>query len=264
VNQRSKGILIVVSFLFFSLAWIFITTRKGLLDGGGVMHFKARIVSIKPHDPGAFTQGLVFDQGSIYESTGLEGQSSLRLVELDTGKVLRRVDLPGNLFGEGLALVHGNLVQLTWRNQIARVYDTKRFRRVGEFTYSGEGWGLCFDGQHLIMSDGSEFLTVRDTNTFKPLKEIRVTLNGESIRGLNELEYANGKVYANLWPTDVIAGIEMNRGHVVSLIDAKGLLSKEERLDTDVLNGIAYNPDQKTFLLTGKRWPKMFEVVFVQ
>jgi len=222
-----------------------------------------KIVSVRPHDPQAFTQGLFLQSGSLFESTGLYGSSSLREVDPRTGKVKRKVGVPQEFFAEGLALVDGRLIQLTWQNQKALVYGLADFKRAGELPYQGEGWGLCWDGRRLIMTDGSDRLTFRDPKTFAVLGEVRVTLADRPVNELNELECVDGTVYANVWQTDDILRIDPASGKVTAVVDASGLLTPAERQNTDVLNGIAWDPEKKTFLITGKLWPKMFEVTFV-
>lgn len=225
-----------------------------------------KVLSVRPHDPQAFTQGLLLHNGSLYESTGLYGQSSLRRANPQTGEVMRRVGLASHLFGEGLERVGERLIQLTWREHIAFVYDLNSFDRLGELTYAGEGWGLCFDGQQLIMSNGSDVLTFRDPDTFAETRRVKVTLGDQPLRDLNELEWAEGWVYANVWYDERIFRIDPRNGQVMAVINAASLraqLSDDERAQADVLNGIAYDPDKRTFLLTGKWWPKLFEVVFV-
>ena len=222
-----------------------------------------KIVSVRPHDPQAFTQGLFLQSGSLFESTGLYGSSSLREVDPRTGKVKRKVGVPQEFFAEGLALVDGRLIQLTWQNQKALVYGLADFKRAGELPYQGEGWGLCWDGRRLIMTDGSDRLTFRDPKTFAVLGEVRVTLADRPVNELNELECVDGTVYANVWQTDDILRIDPASGKVTAVVDASGLLTPAERQNTDVLNGIAWDPENKTFLITGKLWPKMFEVTFV-
>jgi glutaminyl-peptide cyclotransferase len=228
---------------------------------------RVKVLSVRPHDPQAFTQGLLLHNGSLYESTGLYGRSSLRRTHPLTGEILRRVYLTPDLFGEGLERVGDRLIQLTWREQTAFVYNLNTFERMGEFTYAGEGWGLCFDDHQLIMSDGTEVITFRDPDSFAATGQIKVTLNGLPLlprfKRLNELEWAEGWIYANVWLTDTIFRINPQNGQVTATIDASGLLSNEERLRADVLNGIAYDPEKGTFLITGKYWPKIFEVVFV-
>jgi glutamine cyclotransferase len=224
------------------------------------------VVSTYPHDSTAFTQGLLFHQGDLYESTGLYGKSTLRRVDLQTGNIFRRVALPKNLFGEGLALVGNRLVQLTWQERLALVYDVYRFERVGQFSYDGDGWGLCYDGKRLIQSDGSQWLTFRDPDTFAVTGKIDVRANGRPQTRINELECVDGAVYANVWSTDKILEIDPDSGSVRAVIDASHLLSDGERKALGleaVLNGIAYDPTTKTFFLTGKLWPKLFRVRFV-
>jgi glutaminyl-peptide cyclotransferase len=224
---------------------------------------RVRVIRALPHDPRAFTQGLVIHAGAFYESTGMQGQSTLRQVEIDSGKVLRRLDLDRNLFGEGLAQVGDRLVQLTWTTQKALVYEILTFRRVGELTYAGEGWGLCFDDQHLVMSNGSDRLTFRDPNTFAVVRELPVKRGAQPVHRLNELECVGDTVYANVWTSDMIVAIDPVSGRVTAEIDASGLLTPEEDRGTDVLNGIAYDKRSGHFFLTGKYWPKVFEVEFV-
>ncbi len=227
---------------------------------------RADVVEAYPHDPEAFTQGLLLHQGALYESTGLYGHSSLRQVELTTGKVLRRVDLPAELFGEGLALAGSKLVQLTWREGVATTYDLATFVRNGQFTYSGEGWGLCFDGTQFIQSDGSHRLIFRDPITFAVTRQLAVTEMGRQVGALNELECVGDTVYANIWMTEDIVEVSKLNGTVRATIDAGGLLAPSERAALGqgaILNGIAHDPTNGTFLLTGKLWPKVFRVRFV-
>jgi glutamine cyclotransferase len=214
-----------------------------------------------PHDSGAFTEGLVFDgSGRLFESTGLEGKSTLRELDPRTGEVLRSVAQEDDVFGEGLALAGDRLVQLTWRNGDAFVYDPETFDVVGTFEYEGEGWGLCFDGTRLVMSDGSDTLTFRDPTTFEAIGSIAVTMAGAKVALLNELECAGGKVYANIFHTDLIALLAPADGKVETLIDAAALARPEE---ADVLNGIALDPHGQLWL-TGKWWDTMYMVELVR
>jgi glutamine cyclotransferase len=222
-----------------------------------------KVLSVRPHDPEAFTQGLLIDNGSLFESTGLNGRSSLREVDPRTGAVKRQVSVPQQYFAEGLALVGDRLIQLTWQSQKALVYNRADFKPAGELRYDGEGWGLCWDGARLVMSDGSDHLTFRDPKTFATLSTLSVTVAGQPAYQLNELECVDGVIYANVWQTDDILRIDPRNGRVTAVIDAAGLLTREERLKTDVLNGIAWDPATKSFLITGKLWPKMFQVQFV-
>ena len=222
-----------------------------------------RVFRELPHDPSAFTQGLLLHQGQLYESTGQYGQSSLRRWSQATGEVQQRVKLGPGLFGEGLALVEDRLIQLTWRRGRALVYDLASLRKLSSFEYAGEGWGLTFDGAALVMSDGSDTLTFRDPASFRPLRHMRVRLRGRPLRNLNELEWATGSIYANVWMQDWIARIDPATGEVTGVIDASGLLTASERARADVLNGIAYDQESGRFVITGKLWPKAFEVELV-
>lgn len=224
---------------------------------------RVRVVRSFPHDPGAFTQGLVFHEGKLYESTGLAGRSSLRRVNLQTGAVEAKVQLESKLFGEGLALVGGDLFQLTWKDQRAIVWDLTTFQRKREYGYEGEGWGLCFDGKSLVMSDGSDRLVRRDPRSFEKTGELLVRSGPTPVTQLNELECVGGAVYANIWQQDTIARIDSRSGEVTGWIDAAGLLKPEESRADGVLNGIAYLPGSGRFIVTGKLWPRAFEVEFV-
>jgi glutamine cyclotransferase len=227
---------------------------------------KVRVLATRHHDPAAFTQGLLVHDGSLYESTGLYGSSSLREVDPVSGAVKRKLDVPSEFFAEGLALVGDRLIQLTWKEKKALVYKLAGFASAGSLPYEGEGWGLCWDGKRLVMTDGSDKLTFRDPQTFAFLGEVTVSRadrRGERVQELNELECVDGLVYANVWQTDDILRIDPKDGRVTAVIDASGLLTPEERQRTDVLNGIAWDPQRKVFLITGKLWPKLFEVDFV-
>ncbi len=233
--------------------------------GGQPAQLAVQVMAVYPHDAGAFTQGLLLHEGALYESTGLYGRSSLRRVALTTGEVTQRVDLAPVIFGEGLALAGGRLFQITWRERLALVYDLA-FQKVGSFTYEGEGWGLCFDGNQLIMSDGSARLSMRDPLTFAVTNHLDVHRAGHPAGRLNELECVGDDVYANLWPTDRIAVIDKHSGAVRAEIDTSDLLTAAERkaiAPEAVLNGIAYDEQTRTFLITGKLWPKLFRVRFV-
>jgi glutaminyl-peptide cyclotransferase len=219
-----------------------------------------RVLQKYPHDEDAFTQGLLWHDGAIYESTGRYGQSSLRRVRLEDGRVLAQRALDDSLFGEGLALVDDRLVQLTWRSGIALVSDLATFEPEDSLRYPGEGWGLCFDGEALVMSDGSSLLEFRDPQTLELLREVSVFRGNQLVRDLNELECVGDQVYANVWRSDDILRIDARTGRVNAVIDASGLLTMSEAMRADVLNGIAYKPSSRTFLLTGKLWPHVFEV----
>jgi len=252
---------------FNLIVWLLALTAPGCVSPSSpqvnqVETLSVRVINKYPHDPGAFTQGLIWFSGRLYESTGRYGQSSLRKVRLRDGKVLRKVSLHPRYFGEGLARVGSRLIQLTWRENTAFTYDLTNLRQLGKIPYSGDGWGLTFDGTWLVMSDGSSLLTFRDPRTFSVWKRLQVTLNKRPVQMLNELEFAGGWIYANVWTRTEIMKIHPETGRVVAIIDASGLPYQPVRQSEDVLNGIAYIPERKTFLLTGKLWPKIFEVVF--
>jgi glutaminyl-peptide cyclotransferase len=223
-----------------------------------------RVVAEYPHDSGAYCQGLVFDGGVLHESTGQRGHSSVRTVELATGKVLRKSDLPRHYFGEGLALVGERLIQLTWEEGVARIYDRATLTAVNQFEYEGEGWGLAFDGTHLVMSDGSATLVFRDPKTFKEVRRVTVKMKGAPLAELNELEMVEGEVWANVWKKDYIARIDPASGEVLGVVDLAGIFDRHTIDDEDaVLNGIAYDPGGKRLFVTGKLWPKLFEIEIV-
>jgi len=220
-----------------------------------------QLVETRPHDVTAYTEGLVLGDDRLYESTGLYGQSTLREVDPVTGEVLRSLPLDDRYFGEGLAIVGEQLVQLTWHEAAALVYQASDFSHVQTFGYQDEGWGLCYDGSRLVMSNGTSALTFRDRSTFEVIGTVPVTANGEPVENLNELECVAGQVYANVLSSDSIIRIDPSNGVVTASIDASSLRSPE--IGDGVLNGIAYDSASDTFLLTGKNWPSMFQVRFV-
>lgn len=232
-----------------------------------VINLVPEIINTYPHDSIAFTQGLLLHEGKFFESTGLFGQSDVREVEIETGTVNRLLRLDADYFAEGLARVDNKLYQITWQSGEAFVYDLETFSKEKTFSYETEGWGLCFDGEHLYMTDGTSSLFQRDPDSFEMTKELNVTLNKEPITNLNELECVADFVYANVWQTDQIVKIDKRTGVVVATVDASNLLSAAERSTLNpnaVLNGIAYNPEADSFYVTGKLWSKLFEVRFVE
>ena len=218
------------------------------------------IVNTYPHDPTAFTQGLVFDGDVLYEGTGLNGRSSLREVDLVSGKVLRQVDLDQVFFGEGITVWDEEIVQLTWQSEQGFVYDKTNFALQQTFSYPTEGWGITQDGRRLIMSDGSATLYFWDPATYQPVDEVDVYDLDGPVERLNELEYVNGEVFANVWQTNLIARIDPVSGQVLGWIDLTGLLAPEDSAGADVLNGIAYQSASDRLFVTGKLWPKLFEI----
>jgi glutaminyl-peptide cyclotransferase len=224
-----------------------------------------RVVHVYPHDPSAFTQGLEYHQGLLYEGTGLEGHSSLRVERLETGKVIREVAIDGRLFGEGISVLNQGVYQLTWLGGKGFVYDLATCRRIGEFRYPGQGWGLTNDGRQLYESDGSAEIRVWDPARMQELRRIAVHEGDRQIIMLNELEWVRGEIWANVWQTDRIVRISPVDGSVLGWIDAAGLLKPGEVSNPDaVLNGIAYDSRRNRLFVTGKLWPKLFEVRLVR
>jgi glutaminyl-peptide cyclotransferase len=224
-----------------------------------------KVVNTYPHDRAAFTEGLVVDGGALYEGTGLNGQSSLRQVDLESGKVLQSAPLGPQYFGEGVTTWNDQIIQLTWKSHLGFVYDRATFRLLKTFNYPTEGWGLTQDGAALIMSDGTSTLHFMDPVTFQETKRITVTDQGRPVVNLNELEYVRGEILANVWQTDRIARIAPETGAVIGWIDLAGLLSAAERPPSvdAVLNGIAYDAARDRLFVTGKLWPKLFEITLV-
>ena len=225
---------------------------------------KVEVLREFPHERDAYTQGLVWWNGNLFESTGREAESTLRRLDPETGRVEQRIDIPAQYFGEGLALVDERLIMLTWRAQRAFAFERDSFQLLDTYRYQGEGWGLCYDNERLVMSDGSDRLAFRDPITLELIGEQRVRLRGQPLYELNELECVDGAIYANVWTEDFIVRIDPASGLVTDYINAAGLLRGGDLIGSEVLNGIAYNPNAQTFYITGKWWPKMFEVRFVQ
>jgi glutamine cyclotransferase len=219
------------------------------------------VVNTFPHDPTAFTQGIVFQDGALIESTGLEHHSTLRRVELQTGRVLQKLDLPQFDFAEGMTLFGGKIYQLTWKGERGYIYDPQTFQKTGEFKYTGEGWGLTHDADSLILSDGSEQIRFIDPNTYKVKRTISVLDHGRPLEEINELEYVKGEIFANVWHQDRVARIDPQTGHINGWIDLSGLLKPGEAMNPEaVLNGIAYDEQGDRLFVTGKLWPKLFEI----
>ncbi|HUR33373.1 MAG TPA: glutaminyl-peptide cyclotransferase [Vicinamibacterales bacterium] len=230
-------------------------------QGGPVLPvFGYTVVHTYPHDRDAFTQGLQVVDGVFYEGTGLNGRSSIRKVKIDTGEVLQKREVSAQYFGEGITVRGNELFQLTWQSGVALVYDTATFTPKRQHKYRGEGWGLTQDKASLIMSDGTEFLRYLDPATFAEKRRVRVTAAGAALKNLNELEYVKGEVFANVWQTDYVARVDPATGKVNGYIDFRGLLTPREREGTDVMNGIAYDEASDRLFITGKLWPRVFEV----
>jgi len=225
------------------------------------------VINAYPHDSRAFTQGLVYDGNELlFEGTGLNGQSSLRLVNLQNGSVLKKTNLDSELFGEGVTLLEDRIVQLTWKSGLGLVYNKENFTKIGNFSYSTEGWGITSDNNSLIMSDGSNVLHILDPESFAEMGQIWVTANGLPLTGLNELEYVKGEIYANVWPTYWIAIISPKTGEVTARVNLMGILkaNETEGKSVDVLNGIAYDASEDRLFVTGKLWPRLYEIRLVR
>lgn len=223
-----------------------------------------QVVNTYPHDREAFTQGLEYRNGFLYEGTGLHGRSTLRKVKLETGVVLQKLSLPAHFFGEGISVLGDRIVQLTWQSEVGFVWGLQDFKLQRQFSYRGEGWGLTTDGRHLYFSDGTNEIRVLDGQTLAETRRIRVLENGRPLKDLNELEWVEGEILANVWQTDRIVKINPLTGRVTGSIDLTGILPAPERAGTDVLNGIAYDAAGKRLFVTGKLWPKLFHIRLVK
>jgi glutaminyl-peptide cyclotransferase len=230
-----------------------------VLPVGRLPVYTYQIVRVYPHDPNAFTQGLQYVDGVLYEGTGLNGRSSIRKVKIETGEVLQKRDIAEEYFGEGITIWKNELIELTWKSETAFVFDKTTFEERRRFKYAGEGWGLTHNGVHLIMSDGSDRLRLLDPSTFAERRRIPVTAEGLPVQHLNELEFVKGEIFANIWQTERIARIAPD-GRVTGWIDLRGMLTAAERAKVDVLNGIAYDAAGDRLFVTGKLWPKLFEI----
>jgi glutamine cyclotransferase len=239
-----------------------------------VQLYTYHVLDAHPHDPAAFTQGLIVRGGEFIEGTGLEGQSTLRRVAIETGEVLQRHALGAEYFGEGITELNGKIYQLTWRNQTGFIYDAETLAPEGQFTYATEGWGITHDGERLIVSDGTPVLQFWDPETLQPTGSIAVNLFGLPLPNLNELEYIDGDIYANIWQTNLVVRIDPASGNVTGVIDLAGLLdyapaahakaAAEAQISPDVLNGIAYDEATERLYVTGKRWPTVFAIQLLE
>lgn len=217
------------------------------------------IIASYYHDPAAFTQGLELYNEHLYEGTGLYGKSSLRKIEIESGKILQKFELDKEYFGEGITLLDKKIYQLSWKENTAFVYDLD-FNLINTFSYQGEGWGLANNNQHLLMSNGSQYIFFRSADTFETIRKIEVKIKNEEVKNINELEYHAGYIYANIWRQDYIIKINADTGEVEAYLDLSGILETNYKGEIGVLNGIAYNPEHESFLITGKLWPKIYEI----
>jgi glutamine cyclotransferase len=256
VSWRKIGVVVIVLLLVLpAVLLVFVNSPRN----STALHYTFSVVNVYPHDANAFTEGLVFDSGFLYESTGLYGDSSLRRVDLETGEVLQDVSLQAQYFGEGIAVVDDRIVQLTWQSHLGFVYDKASFSLLQEFQYPTEGWGLTFDGSRLIMSDGSANLYFLDPATFQRIGQVAVH-DTRPVTELNELEYINSTVYANVWGENKIAVINPQNGQVTAWIDLAGVQGSENPGANGVLNGIAYDPNGHRLFVTGKMWSYIVEI----
>lgn len=266
ISRSIKLCLLISSFL--SLLLPPASADTGTLPGkseNNLHQYSYEIINVYPHDPGAFTQGLIYEDGYLYESTGRNGLSSLRKLELETGKVLRQIDIDKAFFAEGLASHDEKLVQLSWKAGSGFIYDRDNFNLEKTFRYPGEGWGLTKYRGQFIMSDGTSSLRIFDPETFNEIKSLPVALNGTPVKNLNELEMVNGSIFANVWQTDKIVIISPQTGHVKGVVNLSGLLDRNIPYSrANVLNGIAYDPEGDRLFVTGKLWPKLFEIKLVR
>ena len=228
----------------------------------GIPQYTVDVVHTYPHDPTAFTEGLFYLNGFLYESTGLEQHSTIRKVRLESGQVIQKIDIPAQYFGEGIVNWNNQLISLTWKSEVGFVFDLGSFKQQKQFHYEGEGWALTQDGNQIIMSDGTPELRFLNPSTLKETNRITVTLAGKPLRNVNELEWVKGEIYANLWQTNWIVRIDPHSGAVVGIINLAGLLRPSDLVpgQTDVLNGIAYDAAGDRLFVTGKNWPKLFEI----
>jgi len=263
-NLNYKSLLLLIN-LFLLL--IFSAQNCLNNENSGFSENQYRIIDIFPHDNTAFTQGLVWKGNYFYESTGLYGRSSLRKVEIQTGNVLQKYDLPNDYFGEGITIFKDSIYQLTWKEQTGFIYDQETFQLIDTFSYSYEGWGITHDGKHLIISDGSPVLHFVDPCTMEEVKQVTVYFQKTPVRFINELEYIKGKIFANIWQTKQIAIINTDSGEVTNWLDLGGILDNIEinsSQDIDVLNGIAYDEDKGYLFVTGKFWPNIFQIKIME
>jgi len=245
-----------------TISWVLWTLAGAIASQAAIPTYDVDIVHIYPHDIAAFTEGLFYLNGFLYESTGLEEHSTIRKVRLETGEVLQKIDIPPQHFGEGIVNWQGHLISLTWKSHMGFVFDLSTLKLQRQWHYQGEGWALTRDDKQIIMSDGTSELRFIDPKTLKETGRLQVTLEGKPVLDVNELEWVKGEIYANVWQTNWILRIDPNSGNVVGLINLSGLLKRSDVIpgQTDVLNGIAYDAKGDRLFVTGKNWPKLFEI----
>lgn len=256
--NRKKSYLALILTLFYLFSFL-LTVPTASAEEQKPVEIDYKVVRTYPHDTKSFTQGLEFYNGYLYEGTGLYGRSSLQKINLETAEVLKKRNLNDEFFGEGITILNKRIYQLTWKNNKMFVYD-QDFNLIKTHNYSGEGWGLSNDGKNLIMSDGSEYIYFRDPETLKVKKRIKIYFEDQALKNINELEYINGYIYANIWGEDIIVKIDTASESVTAYLNLENLLDKNKYDDINVLNGIAYLKDRDHLLVTGKLWPKIFEI----
>jgi glutamine cyclotransferase len=259
IRSRLVALFLLMAYGPFLIGQTSQTSRQA--SANATPEYSFTVVRVFPHDTSAYTQGLAYRDGFLYEGTGRNGQSSLRKVSLETGEVIQRADLGFEFFGEGITIIKDKVFQLTWKSEVGFVYDLKTFRLLRQFAYSGEGWGLATDGRKLFLSDGTSEIRVLDAESFHEKRRLKVRDGATPVDQLNELEFVEGQIFANVWHRNRIARISLQTGDVVGWIDLTGLLSPIYRLEPEaVLNGIAYDPIGKRLFVTGKLWPRVFEI----
>jgi glutaminyl-peptide cyclotransferase len=264
MKLRSSRRVLALALLLTALTPSLVAQPSPPIPTPRTSEYTFKLVQVFPHDSAAFTQGLAYRDGFLYEGTGLNGRSSLRKVRLETGEVVQRVDLTSDFFGEGIALLRNEVVQLTWQSQTGFIYNLCDFKLLRRFTYSGEGWGLTTNGRDFFMSDGTAQIRVLDGDTLAEKRRIKVHDGDKPIDQLNELEFVEEEIFANVWQTNRIARISPQSGIVIGWIDLTGLLPPVYHLESGaVLNGIAYDPDRKRLFVTGKLWPSIFQIQLV-
>ena len=260
-KQYLAGILIAITVLAVGPIIYFLLSTK--TPGSTILHYTYEIVNEYPHDENSFTEGIAFDNGVLYESTGLYGNSTMRKLDLETGRTIQFHSLPNEFFGEGITIFGDRIIQLTWQSQKGFVYEKDTLDMVEEFSYPDEGWGITHDGKRLIMSNGSAMLTFLDPETFEITGTLWIHDSDVGLANLNELEYVNGDVYANVWEQDKIAIINIQTGQVKAWLDLAGLYDGTLVDPNNVLNGIAYDANGDRLFVTGKRWPLLFQIKLV-
>jgi len=258
----NRNRIVLGSLLVLSILITYIVIQDSLVEDNEIKsEFSYKVISTYPHDPEAFTQGLVLDDGVLFEGTGLYGKSSIRVVDLETGNVSLIKNLPYSFFGEGITVIDDRIIQITWKSHIAFVYDKDTLELIDSFKLDSEGWGLTHNESHLILSDGSSILYFLNSTTYKVLGEVTVSNDGIPLTYINELEYIKGKVYANIWQTNYIAEIDPASGNITGWIDLEGIQSYlDYNKSIDVLNGIAYDSENDKIYVTGKLWPNLFQI----